>query len=238
VSQVALDHLIVAAATLEQGAAWCEATLGLAPGPGGKHALFGTHNRLLKIATPAFPQAYLEIIAIDPEAPPPQRPRWFGLDEATLQARLRDEGPRLIHVVARSTMLDMHRWGLITVGLQPGEPVAASRQTPQGLLSWQILVRPDGALPGTSGASGASGPASAAGPAPGALPTLIQWSGEHPTTRMPDSGVTLRELHLHGLPPRAADVLRLRGVHLDPGPGPALRARLETPRGAVELVSP
>ena len=60
-----VDHLVVAAATLAQGVAWCEATLGLTPGPGGKHPLMGTHNRLLKIATAAFPEAYLEIIAID-----------------------------------------------------------------------------------------------------------------------------------------------------------------------------
>ena len=52
---LAVDHLVVAAASLAQGAAWCEATLGVTPGPGGTHVLFGTHNRLLKIATPTFP---------------------------------------------------------------------------------------------------------------------------------------------------------------------------------------
>ena len=80
-----LDHLVVAAASLEQGAAWCEATLGVVPGPGGVHATMGTHNRLLRIATEAFPDAYLEIIAIDPAAPAPGRPRWFGLDDPVLQ---------------------------------------------------------------------------------------------------------------------------------------------------------
>ena len=99
----------------------------------------GTHNRLLKIASERFPDSYLEIIAIDPEAPPPGRARWFGLDTVDLSA-----GPRLVHFVARSTMLDMHRWGLITVGFQPGLPLAASRETPAGTLSWQIVVREDG----------------------------------------------------------------------------------------------
>jgi hypothetical protein len=37
-------------------------------------------------------------------------------------------------------MLDMHRWGLIHVGEPPGDPVAASRETPHGPLQWQILV--------------------------------------------------------------------------------------------------
>ena len=216
-----LDHLVVAADTLELGVAWCEATLGLVPGPGGRHALFGTHNRLLKIATPVFEDAYLEIIAIDPQAPAPARPRWFGLDEPALRERLRVSGPHLVHVVARSPQLDMHRWGLIQVGLQPGEPVKAGRDTPQGPLAWEILVRPDGALP-----------------CGGALPTLIQWQGRHPAQAMPASGVTLQALTLRGVPARAATVLRLRGVEVrEAVDGPALQARLATPRGEVTLSS-
>ena len=214
---VVFDHLVVAAATLEQGVAWCEETFGLTPGPGGQHPQFSTHNRLLKISTAAFPDAFLEIIAIDPAAPSPGRARWFGLDDPALQKRL-DESPRLIHAVARSTMLDMHRWGLISVGCHPGEPVNASRQTAHGLLAWQILVREDGAL--LCG---------------GALPTLIQWQGAHPAQRMADSGVTLQSLALGGVPPRARDVLRLRGVaHAE---GPALRATLAAPKGLVTLES-
>lgn len=214
-SAVAVDHLVVAAPTLAEGVAWCERTLGVTPGPGGKHPLFGTHNRLLKIESEAFPLAYLEIIAIDPEAPPPGRVRWFGLDALDLSG-----GPRLIHWVARSTLLDMHRWGLINVGQQPGEPVAASRETPQGLLSWQILVREDGAL--LCG---------------GALPTLIQWQGRHPAEVMPASGVVLKSLAPTGVPLRAAEVLRLRGLALSSDPGPALQAVLSTPRGDVTLTS-
>jgi len=227
---VQLDHLVVAAASLAQGAAWCEATLGVSPGPGGRHALFGTHNRLLKIASDAYPELYLEIIAIDPDPdphldpdappPPPPRPRWFGLDDPALQAGLAADGPRLIHVVARSTMLDMHRWGLITVGHQPGEPVRAHRDTPDGRLEWEILVRPDGAL--LCG---------------GALPTLIQWRGTHPTAAMPDSGISLSALTLTGVPDRARQVLRLRGVATGAAGAPALSARLETPLGPVTLNS-
>jgi hypothetical protein len=43
----------------------------------------GTHNRLLKLGE-GF---YLELIAIDPQAPPPGRPRWFGLDRLELPVR-------------------------------------------------------------------------------------------------------------------------------------------------------
>ena len=63
-----VDHLVVAAASLEQGVAWCQATLGFTPATGGKHPLMGTHNRVFSIATAEYPLAYFEIIAIDPEA--------------------------------------------------------------------------------------------------------------------------------------------------------------------------
>jgi hypothetical protein len=217
-----LDHLVVAAGTLEDGVAWCERSLGVTPGPGGRHALMGTHNRLLKLGGEAFPEAYLEIIAIDPAAPPPGRPRWFGLDDAQVQARLRAEGPQLLHCVARSPQLDMHRWGLMTVGYQPGDPVTLGRDTPQGRLEWDMLLRPDG-RPQCGGA----------------LPTLMQWRGRHPTADMPDSGVALRQFELCGFHERARDVLRIRGVKVLPaGTAPALRAVLDTPLGEVELVAP
>jgi hypothetical protein len=213
---VRVDHLVVAAASLAEGVAWCEATLGVTPAPGGQHALMGTHNRLVKIADEAFPEAYLEILAIDPDAPAPGRARWFGLDAIDLAG-----GPRLVHVVARSTMLDMHRWGLVNVGLNPGNPLRASRETARGLLSWEILVRDDGRLE-----------------CGGALPTLIQWSGRHPAADLPDSGVTLQRLALNGVPDRARDVLRLRGVTVSAVAGPAVQAVLRTPKGDVMLESP
>ena len=71
----ALDHLVVLCASLADGEAWCQATLGLAPGPGGRHALMGTHNRLLLLAGEGMAPAYLELIAIDPDAPVPGRAR-------------------------------------------------------------------------------------------------------------------------------------------------------------------
>ena len=121
-----VDHLVVAAATLEQGVAWCQVTLGVTPGPGGRHPLMGTHNRLFKIASAAFPDAYFEIIAIDPDAPPPGRARWFGLDEAALQARIAEQ-PRLVHVVARCSALQAQRQTLIDAGCAPGEVLSAGR---------------------------------------------------------------------------------------------------------------
>jgi len=97
-----LDHLVVAAATLAEGVQWCEALLGVTPGPGGQHPLMGTHNRLFDISSEAFPQAFFEIIAIDPAAPPPGRARWFGLDTLDLRG-----GPRLLQ--QSRGLLDMIR---------------------------------------------------------------------------------------------------------------------------------
>lgn len=217
--EAAVDHLVIAAATLEQGVAWCETTLGVTPGPGGRHALMGTHNRLFKIAGAAFPDAYFEIIAIDPDAPPPGRTRWFGLDERALQQRIAQQ-PRLVHVVARCAALQAQRQALVDAGCAPGEVVAAGRDTPHGRLQWQITVRADGRLEND-----------------GAMPTLIEWQGVHPTASMPASGVTLRALSLRGLPDAAVAALRLRGVHHLPLPGAALCATLDTPRGVVTLES-
>lgn len=213
-----IDHLVVAAATLEQGAAWCEATLGVTPAAGGKHVGLGTHNRLLAIASPAFPKAYLEIIAIDPQSPPPARARWFGLDDAALQAALQ-KGPRLLHAVARTTQIDTTLAALAAQGVDAGRPVAAERASVAGLLRWRIAGRSDGAL--LFG---------------GALPTLIEWGDMHPSDSLPPSAVRLAALSLGGLPVLVATALGLRGVE-QRAAGPALSARLDTPRGEVWLHS-
>jgi Glyoxalase-like domain len=230
-----LDHLVVAAATLAEGVAWCEAVLGITPGPGGEHPLMGTHNRLFKLGCaaadhptwhPTWHNAYFEIIAINPAAPAPNRPRWFGLDEPALQSRLRSHGPQLIHWVAASTSLVAHRSRLLAAGQLPGDVLDVSRPTATGLLRWQMLVPADG-VPRCAGA----------------LPTLIEWpAGVHPATAMPASGVALHSLQLRGVPAAALQALALQGVHAatdtpTPPLTPALRAVLHTPLGAVTLES-
>jgi hypothetical protein len=212
-----VDHLVIGARTLAQGAIWCEQVLGAQPAPGGKHVLMGTHNRLMTLAGAAFAQAYLEIIAIDPDAPPPARVRWFGLDEPATQARLR-ERPRLLHLVARSSRLDATLAALAAQGIDAGQAVAAERASPNGLFRWRIAGRADGRLQFG-----------------GALPTLIEWLGMHPTDHLPASGVALRALTLGGLPDAAVRALALQGVAH--APGGALRALLDTPLGPVELSS-
>ena len=81
-----IDHLVFAAPTLAQGIEYIADLTGVTPRPGGKHAGMGTHNALVKLGE----RLYLEIIAIDPDAPKPARPRWFDLDDGNLMADLFD----------------------------------------------------------------------------------------------------------------------------------------------------
>src|SRR5262245_9944468 len=124
-----LDHLVIGAATLEEGVVWCEATLGITPGPGGKHPLMSTHNRLFAIGSPRFPRAYAEVIAIDPQASAPDRARWFDLDQPALRQALA-RGPALIHWVARVPDLSEPIAALAALGHDAGEALAAERDTP------------------------------------------------------------------------------------------------------------
>ncbi len=217
-----VDHLVIAARSLAQGVAWCEATLGVTPGLGGEHPLMGTHNRLLRIASPAYPRCYLEIIAIDPAAKAPGRSRWFDLDDSLLQEAIL-EVPRLVHFVASTPDGAGSLKALQQRGIERGPLLGAERATTNGMLRWQISVRPDGQRLFY-----------------GALPTLIQWGEVHPADGMPDSGVTLNALRISH--PRPADLqaahaaIALRAVTVQQG-APNLAAALSTPRGAVVLES-
>jgi hypothetical protein len=215
-----IDHLVVAADSLEQGAAWCDARFGVQPSGGGKHSFMGTHNLLMAISTERFPRCYLEIIAIDPEAPAPGRPRWFGLDQPALREALREQ-PRMVHVVARTGVMENLRRNLASCALDPGEPLAAQRDTPHGLLKWRITVRDDGRTE-----------------CAGALPTLIEWQGQHPTEHLPPTPLALQELVLRGVPLKALDVLKLpevRAIPRDPAQDAPITATLDSPRGLVVL---
>jgi hypothetical protein len=229
-ASTAVDHLVVMAASLAQGVQWCEATLGITPGPGGEHLLMGTHNRLFNIGSPQFPCAYFEIMAINSAAVttgPTRTRRWFDMDDAALHAQVTQHGPRLVHFVARVTDAAAGVAALARLGMERGPLVPASRMTPAGLLSWHITVRDDGQRLFDGG-----------------LPTLIQWGQDpaapHPTQAMPDSGVRLQALHMSH--PQAetlnAAYAAIGLVDVGASPGPArLSARLRTPKGLVEIHS-
>lgn len=213
-----LDHLVVAAASLDVGRSWCEAIFGVAPEPGGRHVAMATHNLLLSLASPLRPRAYLEIIAIDPEGGMPSRRRWFDLDSPALQAQVA-KAPVLVHWVARSDDIDATAAWLRSAGHDPGEATAAERQTALGMLRWRITLRDDGRRP-----------------ADGAVPLLIAWGAEHPSGALPASGVALHELRLGGIGEEIAQ--RLGGTADAADAAAPLTATLDSPRGRVTLAAP
>ena len=226
--QAEVDHLVVAGRTLDECVQWCEATLGLAPGPGGAHPLMGTHNRLLPCSGQGFARCYLELIAIERGRQPLRARglrRWFDLDDEALRATLQRQGPRLIHFAARvpDAAKAVHALAGGTPGIDRGAVIEASRDTPAGRLEWRITVRDDGQRLMY-----------------GALPTLIQWGAVHPTDSMPAAPLEL--VSLAACHPRA-ELLReayerigLAGVDVQRG-APNLVASLRTPRGLVTLES-
>jgi Glyoxalase-like domain len=201
-----LDHLVVAASNLEQGVIWLETKLGVKLQPGGKHPLFGTHNALLKLGD----SSYLEVIAIDPEAPIPSRARWFELDDSHLL-----EQPKLIHWVARSEHLEAR----VSDFPDLGRILEASR----GNLSWQIIVPDDGHLNFE-----------------GLIPTLIAWNGIHPTSQLESKDCELLQLQgFYPEPNLVNDTLEQLGakslLEVFYAPIPKLKAVIQTPNGRVEL---
>jgi hypothetical protein len=131
-----LDHIVVAASTLDKGAAYVRDCLGVEPSGGGNHPAMGTHNRVLKLGR----NRYLEVIAIDPEGRPSDFPRWFNLDEPALQSRLKIR-PRLIAWVVRSESADSIAEAIY------GTPTRV-RPMQRDALRWRFAFTRDGSLPG------------------------------------------------------------------------------------------
>jgi hypothetical protein len=152
--------------------------------------------------------AYLEVITVDPDASAPPRARWFGLDHFD------DPQPRLIHWVARTDNLEQ----AVSTSLEPlGEITDAAR----GDLRWQMTIPADGHLPGD-----------------GLVPTLIQWQGAHPVSRLKDSGCRLVSLEgMHPEPERIRAALEALGLNLPVAHGerPRLRATISSPGGLMKL---
>ena len=205
------DHVAIGAASLEQGVAALESELGVQVPRGGKHPAMSTHNCVVQSGGESF----LELIAIDPEAPSPGRARWFTLDDPATQARLA-ERPRALCWVVGTDDLD----ALVAASpVDLGEVVPLSR----GDLRWRLTVPKDGSLPEG-----------------GLIPGFIEWSGgPHPSHGMQDLGVTLRRVQLsHPEPTRLRGMLRALEIeHLaELAEGPrGLSFVVETPRGAVTL---
>lgn len=197
-----IDHLVVSARSLAEGADFVEALLGAALAPGGSHATMGTHNRLLSLGS----DCYLEVIAIDPEAIGPDRPRWFDLDNFGRK-------PTLTNWVARCENVNS-----ALAGAPPGSGRAQSFQ--RGEYRWLMAVPADGCLP-------------FGGTFPGLIEWQ---TARRPAAALPDRGCRLRQLTLlhpdvEGLAGALAGRLTDPRLSVEPGPAPMLRAEIDTPGG-------
>lgn len=195
------DHLAVSAETLAEGVAAVEAALGVAMAGGGEHPLMATHNRLLGMG-----DLYLEVIAANPAAPPPGRPRWFDLDRFSGR-------PRLTNWICRCDDLAAE------LALSPsgiGVPLSLQR----GDFRWQMAVPDDGRLPFDDGF-----------PA-----LIHWQGTLHPAPLLPDGGIRLTRLeisHPQADALRAALASRLADARVDivAGTVKAMRACFSTPHG-------
>jgi Glyoxalase-like domain len=205
-----LDHLTVIAPDLAEGVLHVRNCLGLDVPFGQRHAYMGTHNHLLQLGE----AVYLEVVAIDPEAEAPDRPRWFGLDDQDRVRRDWDDGRRLRGWVARSDAIDAVMTGRANVF---GEKIALNA-------SFDFSIPPDGSLPFD-----------------GAAPSIIDRRGRaRSMATIADLGARLISVTLEHPDPVAVETL-YRALKVDRPPdvgkGPRLRyrARIETAAGVMEL---
>jgi catechol 2,3-dioxygenase-like lactoylglutathione lyase family enzyme len=201
-----IDHIAIVCADLETGCREVEARLGLPLRPGGRHAHYGTHNRLLGLG----PDIYLEVIAPDPDAPVPPRPRWFSLDHPPDTPRV---GNWLVRVPDLAAALAEAPQGA-------GRPVALARDD----LRWEIAVPDDGSLPMAGGWP----------------TMLQWYEGLHPARRLPDDGVRLTAIEVrHPEADWLSDRLRAQvsgpELRFVPAHTPELSVLLSTEAGEVWL---
>jgi hypothetical protein len=169
---------------------------------GGQHAAMGTHNRLLSLG-----DLYLEVIAIDPKAPAPGRPRWFDLDRFA-------GPPRLTNWIVATDQLEAD----LAKGPQGwGAPMALSR----GDYRWQMAVPEAGRLPFDNLC-----------PA-----LIHWQGRLHPAPALPDHGLRLARLTVsHPQADALQTALAMDDPRLAFANGPAgLQAKIDTPRGPVVL---
>lgn len=212
-----IDHLVLAAETLEQGVEFVRECLGVTIPYGGVHEKMGTHNHLMQLGNESF----LEVISINRDAAPPHRPRWFGLDDRFIRQQI-EKQPVLLTWVVNTDNIDRL---MKEANFAPGKAELITR----GNLSWYFGLPEDGRLI-----------------AGGMLPYAIEWQTEqHPSAGMADLGCHLQCLEIYHPYPRwlqsalasigAADLVQVNA--LGKNETPCMIAAIETPGGVRELKS-
>lgn len=203
---LSLDHLAVSCTSLLDGTRHAETALNVAIDTGGEHPDMGTHNRLLSLG----PEIYFEVIAINPDAQGPKRPRWFNIDNF-------QGPPRLTNWIVQTPDMDA---ALAALPSGFGTPMTLQR----GDLRWKMAVPDTGILPWD-------------GWAPAIIQWIGK---DHPAQRLPDQGARLETLTLqhpdaeeiaHTLAPLLPRDTALFQV----AETPSLCATFQTPKGQATL---
>lgn len=212
-----LDHLVVAASSIEQGVDYIREVLDIDIPFGGVHEQMGTHNHLLRLGNDIF----LEVISIHPDVPSPKSPRWFGLDDPKIRKQIAQKPQLLTWVVNTKTITALTRSAIISFG----EPNMLTR----GNLSWYFGLPDDGRLI-----------------AGGMAPYIIEWQADqHPAVNMPELGCRFQKLEIYHAYPQwlrsvlnSIDALDLIEIHALPkNETPYLLAHIKTPNGIKTLRS-
>ena len=203
-----VDHLVYATPDLNRGVEEIEKLLGVRAIAGGQHPGRGTRNALIALG----PTTYLEIIAPDPEQPPPKEPRPFGLDGL--------KKSKLVAWFVNGRDLERLRDEAVRKGVPLGEVRSGTRLRPDGVeLSWKF-TDPSALV------------------ADGIVPFIIDWGDSpHPAVTAA-KGATLVSLRVEHPDVRGVrSMLQHLGLNLPMkrGQSPSLIAVIEGPRGRVEL---
>jgi hypothetical protein len=210
-----IDHLVMAASSLDEGTNYILKILNVRPQAGGEHELMGTHNRVVRLGE----GCYLEVIAINQRAQKPEHPRWFELDTHAMQEKLRQK-PRLITWAIRTDRIEELSQRCLC-------PLGNIRPMNRGNLYWRLTLTEDGHLPER-----------------GLVPFLIQWDKTpHPAALMQKSGCGLVKLYgYHSQPEAITHILEFVGAEklieikqLESGSSPYLTAVIDTPAGLKML---
>ncbi len=208
-----LDHITIIAPSLADGVAHVRECLGIDVPFGRHHQDMGTHNHLLRLGE----SVYLEIIAVNPDAPRPPHPRWFGLDDQEAVRAAWDNGFRLRGWVARTTDID-------SVLARHEELLGKKTQLSAGASFFFFSIPADGSLP-----------------LGGVAPSVIDRGGRPPSVAaMADLGAELRAVIVeHPKPDDVADLYGKLGIETPPevrkGEHFRYRATIQTRDGLREL---
>jgi hypothetical protein len=170
---IEFDHIAIGAGTLQAGVDWLQSETNINIPVGGEHPKMGTHNHVMSTGD----DVYIEVIANNPNAPQPERPRWFGMDDPRVELSLY-KAPRVFAWVCRTNNVTRMLNLLKDLGNETDLGTATDMQ--RGDLHWKIALRKDGLVPLW-----------------GSAPLLIEWpNGPHPSQNMADLGMRFASLNI------------------------------------------